>query len=100
LPAPSAAATAQGEIASRILDRLVGDAALHVVGHSLGAQVAIELALRVPGRVRTLTILCSRAAAASSMRIGRRGEDGTSGSCSSPPRLTLDRAALITQTED
>jgi 3-oxoadipate enol-lactonase len=33
----------------------------HVVGHSLGAQVAQSFALRSPERVRSLTVLCGRA---------------------------------------
>ena len=33
---------------------------LHVVGHSFGGQVAIDLALLAPRRVLTLTLLCSR----------------------------------------
>jgi pimeloyl-ACP methyl ester carboxylesterase len=36
------------------------DGPFDVVGHSFGGQTAIELALLVPERVRTLTIMCSR----------------------------------------
>jgi pimeloyl-ACP methyl ester carboxylesterase len=50
---------------------------LHVVGHSFGGQVAIDLALLVPQRVHTLTLICSRdspfpafAAAAARLRHG------------------------------
>jgi pimeloyl-ACP methyl ester carboxylesterase len=50
---------------------------LHVVGHSLGGQVALDLALLAPQRVATLTLLCSRdtpfpafAAAAARLRDG------------------------------
>lgn len=35
---------------------LVGEGAAHVVGHSRGARVALEAALREPKRVRTLTL--------------------------------------------
>jgi pimeloyl-ACP methyl ester carboxylesterase len=40
----------------------VGWADAHVVGHSLGGLVALELALRAPGRVRSLALLCTSAA--------------------------------------
>jgi pimeloyl-ACP methyl ester carboxylesterase len=50
---------------------------LHVVGHSFGGQVALDLALLAPQRVATLTLLCSRdtpfppfAAAAARLRDG------------------------------
>ena len=50
---------------------------LHLVGHSFGAQVAIDLALLGPEKLRSLTVLCGRdtpfpsfAAAASSLRVG------------------------------
>jgi pimeloyl-ACP methyl ester carboxylesterase len=33
---------------------------LHVVGHSFGGQVAIDIALLAPQRVQTLTLVCSR----------------------------------------
>lgn len=61
LATPRRAEGAQAELAAEALTH-VGDADLHVVGHSFGGQVAIEVALLVPERVRSLTILCSRAA--------------------------------------
>jgi pimeloyl-ACP methyl ester carboxylesterase len=52
----------QADIARRLLaSREVGLAPLHVVGHSFGGQVAIEIALMIPQRLASLTILCSRA---------------------------------------
>jgi pimeloyl-ACP methyl ester carboxylesterase len=63
LVAPRAAEGAQAELAAEALTHLPdGDGGLHVVGHSFGGQVAIEVALLVPERIRSLTILCSRAA--------------------------------------
>jgi pimeloyl-ACP methyl ester carboxylesterase len=50
----------------------------HVVGHSFGGQVALDLALAAPNRVRSLTLICSRdtpfpafAAAAENLRTGQ-----------------------------
>jgi pimeloyl-ACP methyl ester carboxylesterase len=50
---------------------------MHVVGHSFGGQVALDLALLAPGRVRDLTLICSRdtpfpafAATATALRRG------------------------------
>jgi pimeloyl-ACP methyl ester carboxylesterase len=61
LATPRSPSGAQVELAVRALaDLPEGD--LHVVGHSFGGQVAIEVALLAPERVRSLTILCSRAA--------------------------------------
>jgi pimeloyl-ACP methyl ester carboxylesterase len=52
---------------------------LNIVGHSFGGQVALELALALPQRLRTLTIVCSRdtpypafAATAAALRAGAR----------------------------
>ena len=62
LPRPSAAVGAQAEIARGVL-REVGHLAqrFHVVGHSFGGQVALELAFGAAQRVASLTVLCSRA---------------------------------------
>jgi len=52
----------QIDLARRLLASLADPhAPLHVVGHSFGGQVAIEVALAAPGRLASLTILCSRA---------------------------------------
>jgi pimeloyl-ACP methyl ester carboxylesterase len=62
LPTPSTAEGAQREIAGVILASLSPPSGLlHVVGHSFGAQVAIEIALMAPTRIGSLTLLCSRA---------------------------------------
>jgi pimeloyl-ACP methyl ester carboxylesterase len=56
---------------------------LHVVGHSFGGQVAIDVALLAPQRVQTLTLVCSRdtpfpafAAAAARLRDGEPVDPG------------------------
>ena len=56
---------------------------LHVVGHSFGGQVALDLALLAPQRVATLTLVCSRdtpfppfAAAAARLRDGSPVDTG------------------------
>jgi 3-oxoadipate enol-lactonase len=48
-----------------LVDRLRADLVdvpepLHLVGHSFGGQVAIDLATAMPGRVSRITLLCSR----------------------------------------
>lgn len=48
----------QRRLAHDLAARFDGD--LDVVGHSFGGQVALEVALAAPERVRSLTILCSR----------------------------------------
>lgn len=57
----------------------LGDRPAHVVGHSFGGQVAIDLALRHPEKVASLTLICSRATpfpafalAATGLRRGER----------------------------
>lgn len=51
--------TPQAATARKLVETLPAGA-WDVVGHSFGGQVAIELALASPERVRSLTILCSR----------------------------------------
>ncbi|MBV9096025.1 MAG: alpha/beta fold hydrolase [Streptosporangiaceae bacterium] len=55
----------------------------HLVGHSFGGQVALDLALLAPDRIRTLTLICSRdtpypafAAAAAALRRGEPVDPG------------------------
>lgn len=57
---PFPAATLQRDLAAALLDQIADDD-LTVVGHSLGGQVAIELALRAPERIRHLILACTRA---------------------------------------
>lgn len=45
------------DIARQIANAKAGQAPLHVVGHSLGAAVALELAILCPGLVRSLTLI-------------------------------------------
>lgn len=44
--------------ARAVMDALGWDAA-HVVGHSMGGLIALDLALRAPARVRSLSLLCT-----------------------------------------
>jgi pimeloyl-ACP methyl ester carboxylesterase len=62
LPRVTAPTDVQAEIARRVLGG-VGHLAqrFHVVGHSFGGQVALELGLAAPERTASLTVLCSRA---------------------------------------
>lgn len=68
----------QAALAVRLVSALEQfPARLHVVGHSFGGQVAIDIALLAPQRVQTLTVVCSRdtpfpafAAAAGRLRHG------------------------------
>jgi pimeloyl-ACP methyl ester carboxylesterase len=69
---------AQATLAAPLAGALEGSPErLHVVGHSFGGQVAIDVALLAPEQVQTLTLICSRdtpfppfAAAATRLRDG------------------------------
>lgn len=58
LRAVPAGADPQRTLASQVAAGITGD--VDVVGHSFGGQIALEVALLIPHRVRSLTILCSR----------------------------------------
>jgi pimeloyl-ACP methyl ester carboxylesterase len=74
----------QAALAAQVADALEPiPQGLHVAGHSFGGQVAIDLALLLPQRVRTLTVICSRdtpfpafAAAAARLRDGNPVDTG------------------------
>jgi pimeloyl-ACP methyl ester carboxylesterase len=63
LSQPLGAAISVGQLAddARALLDAVGWPSAHVVGHSLGGPIALELALTAPGRVRSLALLCTTA---------------------------------------
>jgi pimeloyl-ACP methyl ester carboxylesterase len=71
-------ADAQTELAAGLASAKGGlPERMHLVGHSFGAQVALDLALLIPDRVQTVTVICSRdtpyppfAAAAAAVRQG------------------------------
>jgi pimeloyl-ACP methyl ester carboxylesterase len=71
-------ADVQRALAQQVLGQLVERPHdMHVVGHSFGGQVALDIALVAPERVRSLTMICSRdtpyppfAAAAAALRRG------------------------------
>jgi pimeloyl-ACP methyl ester carboxylesterase len=44
----------------------------HVVGHSLGGPIALELALSAPERVRSLSLLCTVARGRDATQLSRR----------------------------
>ena len=73
----------------------------HVVGHSFGGQVALELAIQRPDLVSELTLLCTRdtpypafAAAADDVAAGRSDIDDTLRRWFSPAELDDDGAAV------
>ena len=73
------AATTTRELAAAIVADLPPGGPLHLVGHSFGGQVAVDLVLAAPELVASLCLICSRdspfppfAAAAQQLRWGRR----------------------------
>jgi 3-oxoadipate enol-lactonase len=73
----------------------------HVVGHSFGGQVALELAIQRPDLVSELTLLCTRdtpyspfAAAADDVAAGRSDIDDTLRRWFSPAELDDDGAGV------
>ena len=50
----------------------VGFASAHVIGHSMGGCIALQLALEAPARVRTLSLLCTSARGADALRFSAR----------------------------
>ena len=61
-PPPPGLVNVQAELARQILDqtRRVWSGRFHVVGHSFGGQVAVEVALAAPELVVGVTVVCSR----------------------------------------
>jgi pimeloyl-ACP methyl ester carboxylesterase len=59
------------EDAFRLMDDAGWDSA-HVVGHSLGGPVSLEMALMRPDRVRSLSLLCTSARGADATRLTGR----------------------------
>ena len=59
------------EDALRIMSEAGWDSA-HLVGHSLGGPIALEMALTSPARVRSLSLLCTVARGADATRLSRR----------------------------
>jgi pimeloyl-ACP methyl ester carboxylesterase len=65
------------ELAKRLVSGIPAKVRPHLVGHSFGGQVALEMALLAPDRIRSLTMVCSRdtpfpafAGAAAALREG------------------------------
>jgi pimeloyl-ACP methyl ester carboxylesterase len=91
------------DVPGTLAARLAAEAAerpglLHVVGHSFGGQVALDLALLAPQRVASLTLVCSRdtpfpafAAAAARLRDGEPVDTGAAlGRWFTPAELDRD----------
>lgn len=90
----------QRHIASRIATQHA-DGPWHVVGHSFGGQVALELAVRRPDLVSALTLMCTRdtpypgfAAAADDVAAGAMDRDVSLRRWFSPGELAADGPAV------
>jgi pimeloyl-ACP methyl ester carboxylesterase len=58
-PAPGERAVNES-LVSRVVGGLGADERVHVVGHSFGGQIAMDLVARIGPRARSLTLLCTR----------------------------------------
>lgn len=76
-PAPVSMAMLAADAARVLDDRGIGSA--HVVGLSMGAGVALELAIRMPHRVKSLVLIGGGAGGPTSPRPGVRAAAGTVG---------------------
>ena len=76
-PAPVSMAMLAADAARVLEDRGIGSA--HVVGLSMGAAVALELAIRMPHRVKTLVLVGGGAGGPTTARPGVRAAVGTVG---------------------
>ncbi len=84
-------------LAAGVAESAASEAPWHVVGHSFGGQVALELAIRRPELVSRLTLLCTRDtpfpafdAAAAAVEAGTVDVDGTLGRWFSEDELRND----------
>ena len=57
---PSGAGTTTMDIAAAIIADIPPGGPVHLVGHSFGGQVALDIALAAPGLVASLCLICSR----------------------------------------
>jgi pimeloyl-ACP methyl ester carboxylesterase len=71
---PAACAITVGQMAEDALGLMthLGWASAHLVGHSLGGPIALEMALRQRSRVRSLTLLCTLARGRDATRLSGR----------------------------
>ena len=71
---PAARAITVSQMAKDALGLIthLGWASAHLVGHSLGGPIALEMTLRQPSRVRSLTLLCTIARGRDATRLSGR----------------------------
>jgi 3-oxoadipate enol-lactonase len=101
VPGAGPPAGVQAMIADTVCHGVTTAAPWHVVGHSFGGQVALELAARRPELVSRLTLLCTRdspyplfAAAAESVMHGSLDLDSSLQRWFSPAELAADGPAI------
>nr|WP_064571675.1 alpha/beta hydrolase [Gordonia sp. LAM0048] len=87
----------QQRLAEDVAESAAAEAPWHVVGHSFGGQVALELAIARPDLVSRLTLLCTRDtpfpafdAVAAAVEVGSVDVDGTLGRWFSADELRND----------